>query len=117
LRVCQNCFSSKNNQSRPNENPTSSINVLDTAISLPLTANNINKLNENVVNNENDDDDEDDDPDINFEVRSEKLNLSSYNLAEQSDETDDQLNKRINNNEHVTKSDLNHDKGTYNDRF
>ena len=87
------------------------MNVVD----LPLTANNLNKLNENVVDDENDD--ENDDPDINFEVRSEKLNLSSYNLAEQSDETDDQLNNIYETNKLVTKSDLNHDKGTYNDRF
>lgn len=70
MRVCKKCFTTQENAKRTNED--SAKHAEDEKI--------VNELEKTMEGDNNDiDDDDDDDPDINFEVRPEKLPVSTRN--------------------------------------
>ncbi len=92
--MCQRCFEAKINTSSSSTSlprlPQQSI-VTETKSSLvgavsatiePTTSSSV--IPQSLPTDQEEDEEDDDDPDINFEVRSEKLNLSAFNSAEHS---------------------------------
>ena len=123
LRVCQRCFEAKINTSSSRNQPQSTLDTESSKLKATETATEPKTSGQSqsiVPENDPLDDEDDDDPDINFEVRSEKLNLSAFNSAEHSgndnhdddDDEDDIYSNKQRKQKHTKSPDRSVHKGT-----